>query len=185
MKTPKIVLIACGALLVLGGAAGAVASDYWFHVRVEEGHGGARVSVNLPISLFERALPLIPELSEDSHHIHFDHTHLDVEDLRAMWRELRDSPDMTLVKVEDHGENVRVWKEKGHFYVNVDERHGDKVDVRLPLGVVDALLSGDRLDVRGAVEALVAAGGGDFVTINDDRDGDRVRVWIDRTPEAD
>jgi len=184
MRLFRTLALACATLLTVAGAAGASAKDYWLHVRVDEARGGAKVSVNLPVSLFERALPLIPEMDEAK--LHFDHhSRMELEDLRAIWQELRESPDMTLVKVEDHGENVRVWKEAGYFHVHADEEHGDKVNVRLPIVVVDALLAAEKLDFRAAIDALIGAGGGELVTINDDRDGDRVRVWIDRAPEAD
>lgn len=184
MRIQRNLLIGCFAFVAMGATAVASASDYWFHVRVEE-DGGAKVSVNLPATLFERALPLIPEASLRHARIDFDHSGLQISDLRAIWNDLRDSPDMTLVKVDDHGEKARVWKEDGFFFVDVDEDHGDSVQVRLPVQVVDALLAGEQFDLAAAVEALIAAGGGEFVTINEDRDGDRVRVWIDRTPEAD
>jgi hypothetical protein len=184
MRGQRNFLIGCFALVAMGTSAVASASDYWFHVRVEE-DGGAKVSVNLPAALFERALPLVPEVTLRRAQIDFDHSGLRITDLRAIWNDLRDSPDMTLVKVEDHGENARVWKKDGFFFVDVDERHGDSVQVRLPVTVVDALLASETLDVGAAIEALIAAGGGEFVTINEDRDGDRVRVWVDRTPEAD
>jgi len=185
MRIRRSFLIGSFALMAMGASAVASASEYWFHVRVEEDNGGARVSVNLPATLFERALPLIPEATLREARFDFDHSGLRLADLRAIWNDLRDSPDMTLVKVDDHGEKARVWKEDGFFFVDVDERHGDNVQVRLPISVVDALLAGDSFDVQAAIQALIVAGGGEFVTINQDRDGDRVRVWVDRTPEAD
>ena len=61
----------------------------------------------------------------------------------------------------------------------------DAVEVRVPLAVVDALLSGegDSLDIRAAIEALAEHGEGELVAVSE-RD-EQVRVWIDRTAESD
>jgi hypothetical protein len=184
MKLHRILAVTCATSLAVAGVAGASSGEYWLHVRVDETHGGAKVSVNLPVALFERALPLIPEFDEARFEFN-RHSRMELEDLRAIWQELRDSPDMTLVEVEDRGENVRVWKEAGYFHVRADEEYGDKVNVRLPMVVVDAFLAAEKLDLKAAIDALIASGGGELVTINDDREGDRVRVWIDRAPEAE
>ena len=63
--------------------------------------------------------------------------------------------------------------------------HGADVDVKVPLRVVDALLSGPEgsFDFAAAIEALAAYGPGELVTV---RDGDEtVRVWIDNSNVAD
>ncbi len=172
------------AVLFAAAAATAAADDLWLHVRVDEERGG-KVTVNLPLALIEKAIPLLPE--EHARHLHFDAHRIDSDlaDLRAMWREVRDSPDMTFVTVEEDDETVRVWKEGGYLHVRVRER-GDEtsVDVRVPAAVVDALLSGEgeELDLEAAIDALVAQGEGDLVTVRD-RD-DQVRVWVDRVAEA-
>lgn len=183
MLRHRVPYLAVAMLLALAASASA-SSDYWLHVRVDEGRGGAKVSVNLPVSLFQRALPMIPEIHGGKLEID-GHGRLEIDELRAIWQELRNSPDMTLVKVEEPGENVRVWKQAGFFYVDADEEYGDKVNVRLPVVVVDAFLASDTPDFKGALDALIAAGGGELVTVNKDRDGDRVRIWVDRTPEAE
>ncbi len=178
----KVVVLALGLLLAAGAAA---ASDQlWLHVRVDEGDG-AKVSVNLPISMVEHALPMIP-----SHHFHggeveFDDWRMEVEELRRLWAEIKASPDMTFVTVEDGSDKVRVWKEGDYLLVSVNEHGGDQVDVRIPATVIDALLSGegDELDIRAALQALVDAGEGELVTVSGGND--RVRVWVDRFAEAE
>ena len=62
---------------------------------------------------------------------------------------------------------------------------GTSVDVKFPLAVVDALLSGPEgtLNFEAAINALAAEGDGHIVSI---RDGDEtVRVWIDDQNESD
>ena len=105
-----------------------------------------------------------------------------------MWEEISQGPDMTFVTVEEEDEHVRVWKENGFLRVEVFEDgengDGERVDVRIPASVVDVLLSGEdgELNISGAMQELVAQGGGDLVTVKDGRD--TVRVWIDDVAEG-
>lgn len=137
-------------------------SDLWLHVRVDEANG-AKVSVNLPIGLVEKAIPMIPTEHFQDGHLVIDHD------------------------VEDGDDNVKVWKEAGYLRVRVlEEGDGEaEVNVKIPERVVDALLGGDgeQLDLSAALAALVDEGEGELVTVNDDRD--RVRVWVDRVAEAE
>lgn len=185
MLNPTARALTLTAVLAAAASSAAAASadnDLWLHVRVDEAHG-AKVTVNLPLALIEKAIPLLPR----AHARHFDWDHHDIEadmaDLRQMWREVRASPDMTFVTVEERDETVKVWKREGTVYIEVrGGRDDERVDVRLPVGVVDAFLGGDELDLRAAVQALVDHGGGDFVEVRDDED--HVRVWVDRRAEA-
>lgn len=171
-------LIVTALLAAFAGPARA-GEKLWLHVTVDESDG-AKVTVNLPLALAEKALPMLP-IHEEMHW--GDHHGLKMEDLRELWAEVRDSPDMTFVTVEEDDENVRVWKEKNFVYVEVRELDGgEKVDVRVPMAVVDALMSGEEIDFEAAVQALAKSGGGDLVTVKDDEDN--VRVWIDETPES-
>ena len=171
------------AVLVIAGAASA--SNLWFHVRVDEADG-AKVTVNLPVSMIEKAIQMIPEEHLSDHGMLFSDHEMTPAQLRELWMELRDSPDMTFVKVEEEGEDVKVWKESVLLYVSViEEKDNEKVDVRVPFAVVDALLSGneDELDIEAAINALVQEGEGELVTVTSD--DDNVRVWVDSIAEAD
>ncbi len=176
-------LSALAVLLLVAGTASA--SDLWLHVRVDEG-GGAKVTVNLPISMVEKALPLLADHHLDHGRIHFEeHMDASLADLRELWSEVRASPDMTFVTVEEEDESVRVWKEKGYVYVRVRDDDGEEtVDVQLPVQVVDALLSGEgeELNLEAAMAALVEHGEGRLVEVRDR--SDHVRVWVDRTAAA-
>ncbi len=172
------------AALVIAGAASA-ASNLWFHVRVDEADG-AKVTVNLPVSMIEKAIQMIPEKHLNHRGMHFSDHDLTPAEIRELWQELRDSPDMTFVKVEEEGEDVKVWKQSGYLYVSVIEEHdNEKVNVRVPFAVVDALLSGDedKLDIEAAIHALVQEGEGELVTVTSDNDN--VRIWVDSIAEAD
>ena len=170
------------ALAALAGSPVVAASNLWLHVAVNE-DGGAKVTVNLPLALAEKALPMLPFDKEMKWNGHHNHHGIDLAEMRELWAEVKDSPDMNFVTVEDDGETVKVWKKKGFVYVEVRGDDGDEqVDVQVPLSVVDAFFAGEEIDFAAAVEALADSGGGDLVTVRDD--GDDVRVWIDDTPEA-
>ncbi len=180
-------LCAAAVLLVALSALPAAAADLWFHVTVhEEGGDNANVTLNLPISIVEKALPLIPQDQMRDGRIVIDDQEFDAVKLRALWQEVSTSPDMTYVTVKTDNENVKVYKERGYLVAQTIERNerGAEVHARIPLAVVDALLSGEgnTLNVQAALAALVAEGEGELVTVNDDRS--QVRVWIDAQPEA-
>jgi hypothetical protein len=178
--------LAAASLLIAAGAAHAD-SSLWLHVKVE-GTDGENVSVNLPLSLIETALPMIPsEHFNDGEFVldgHWNNGHsLSISQLRELWNELKSTPDMTFVTVEDGDETVTVSKSNGYLQVHADESN-EQVEVRVPESVVDALLSGDgeALDIRAAITALAAQGEGELVTVNGD--DERVRVWIDSSADS-
>lgn len=180
----RLALMVCALLLAL--FAGAASADPWIHLEVDEGHGGDRVSVNLPISLMRAAVNMIPDDVNADIELEFDDLDLDWHELQAFWDEVRKAPEMTFVTVETRDENVAVRKEGDMLVIRTTERseHGAEVDMQLPTAVVDALLSGQegRFDFAAALDALVDFGPGHLMTV---RDGDdRVRIWIDDNPEA-
>lgn len=174
-------------VLALGVAATASAGDLWLHVRVDESDG-AKVKVNLPVSMVEKAIAMVPEEHLRQGRIHLDECCEDMSpaELRELWQEIKDSPDMTFVTVEEDDESVRVWKEAGYLKVHVLEQDkNERVDVQVPLAVVDALLSGegDELNIEAAIRALVEQGSGELVTVAGD--DETVRVWVDDIAEAE
>jgi hypothetical protein len=172
---------ALAALLAVALAAPVVAQTPWIHVEVDESGGDdAHVKVNLPLSIVEVVLSAAPEkiLKEGKIHVHH-HGDIDVADLRRAWRELRESGDTELVSVEDRDATVSVRREGDHVLVDVDEpSKDDTVHVRLPVPVVDALLSGEgeELNLKAALAELRAIRG-DVVRVDDGES--KVRVWID------
>ncbi len=179
-RLPSLAFLATLLLAPLG-AAGAD-SDLWLHVRVSE-RDDVKVAVNLPFRLLDRALPMIDvdgHISENA--VDIGNRRLSYSEMRELWLELRDGPDMEFVTVEEKDESVRVWKEDGFFFVRVRDRQDD-VDVRMPLEVVDALLGREgAFDFEAALRALAEQGEGELVTV---QGGDEsVRVWVDRAPEA-
>ena len=178
-----VMMAAVLAAVAAGGARAADKSSAWLHVRVEEPRKDSKVEVNLPLSVVGVALSLAPEevMSEGRIHLHGHHHHghdLSVADLRKLWIELR-SAEGQLVSIKDEDAVVSVERKGDQVVVHVDNpREKDKVDVQVPLSLVDALLSGtgSELDVKAALAELQKMRG-DIVRV-DGHDG-QVHVWID------
>jgi hypothetical protein len=177
---PGRAALAIGAL-ALAVIVPALAADRWIHVRVDEtGEKGERVRVNIPLSVVEKMLPEIQDEHLRGGKLQLGDKELDKVDLKAMWNALRETGDAEFVTIEGEDENVRVAREGDEFIVRVRKANSEQstVDARLPLDVVDALMSGegDELDLAAALRAL-SRHEGDLVTVNDE--DSHVRIWID------
>lgn len=183
LDTLKIRHLFAFALLVVLTTLPAAADGLWLHVEVDGGDNDERVTVNLPLSLIEKALPMIPEEALAEGTIQFEDSDFTIADLREMWRELESQDDFTIARVESPNENVRVAKEGAYLTVQV-EGDDENVQARIPVAVVDALFSGEgqQLNIRGALEALAAHGEGELVTVMDK--SETVRVWVDSFAEV-
>jgi hypothetical protein len=174
------------SLLLLTGAANA--GDRWLHVRVDEGgRHGERVRVQLPLNMIKAVLPLI-ETDELRHgRVYLGHEDLDVAEIRAILSAVREAPDGEYVSVDGDDERVLVAKRGDYLYVRAEERdrwdEGEVVRVRVPMVVVEALLTGDpdELDLVAAVNALDDLGSTELVRVDDGES--RVKIWIDERQE--
>lgn len=172
---------------ILIATPGLLAQERWLHVRVsEEGTDPVEVSVNLPLTLIESALALIPAEVEEEIRMELNEVDFDMEELRAFWREARNTDDATFVTVESEEESIRVAKEGDFLVAETTELRegGAEVSVRFPFEILDALFEGEenKLDLAGAVRALAEHGDGDIVTVKDGET--RVRVWVDDDNES-
>jgi hypothetical protein len=174
-------IAALAPVLALAVAAPAAAASPWLHVRVHEDQGD-KVSVNLPLSVVRLALSMAPEKIADGKHFRFDdHDHLSIAQMKTLWRELRDTAEGELVRVESDDDNVRVSREGELMVVRVTSlKRDEEVNVEVPLKLVDALLApaGDELDIEAAIQHLESVRG-DIVRVKGD--DATVRVWIDET----
>ena len=184
-------------------------SDQWIHVRVEsKDDQGEVVRVNVPIEMAEKVLPAIHDekLHDGKVRIDSDKMNKDV-DLRAILDAVRSSRDGEYVTVQSQDNNVRVAKSAGYLYVHVTDKHdgnkGDankaalkdgkatgsaresKVEIKVPMRVVDALLSAgkDELDIVAALKALSSHGDTELVTVKDEEN--TVRIWVDSKNVSD
>jgi len=102
---------------------------------------------------------------------------------------VRSSKDGEFVTVQNKDSDVRVAKQNNYFLVHViDKNHASKrsrVEVKIPMKVVDALFSGrkDELDLVAGLHALAAQGDTELVTVKDEENS--VRVWLDSKNASD
>ena len=174
-------------LLAFGISVAAAQDDApqpWLHVQITaQEDGEENVSVNVPLSAAEPMLALVPHriLSDGQLSLAGRDVPVNVGAMRDLWRALTEVGDTEFVTVDGDDETVRIARVGDQITVQVedrDEEGSERVDVQLPVVVVDALLSGngDTLNVRAAVERLGELRG-DIVRVSEDER--QIRIWID------
>lgn len=177
----RIALCLLLAVTVAGGWS-AGAAERWIHIRVSgDGPDGEHVSVNIPLRVAESMLPAIETEGLESGKVRLG----DAEgfDLRGLLEALRDTPDSDLVTVREDGESVRVFKERGFLVVHADDE-GERVRIRLPLKVAEAMVAGggDELDLAAGLRALADYDGRDLITV--ESPDSHLRVWLDSSEDG-
>jgi hypothetical protein len=164
-------------------------ADRWLHVRVESSNPqGERVRVNVPLDLAEKVLGTVKHEHLRNGKVRINLSDENGVDVRALLDAVRTTKDGEFVTVQSNNEDVRVAKEAGYLHVRVFSKHGDKkdrVEVRVPMKVVDALLSAgkDELDIVAALRVLASQGDTELVSVKDSEN--TVRVWLDSKSSAD
>jgi hypothetical protein len=168
-------------LLVLLAGVLVWASNSTLHVTVSEGEE-EKVSLNLPVSVVSALLPVLesqmgPHLQKD--HVRLGGHELDIEQLRQIWSALKVEGSYELANIQSADEKIRVTLDEENLLVQTDEDSEEQIHVRLPVSVVDELLSGngDELNLAGALGKLASLGAADLVEVRS-RDS-HVRVWMD------
>jgi hypothetical protein len=194
----SLLLFACALVPLPSFAQNATRTDQWIHVRVEsKDDSGETVRVNVPIEMAAKVLPAIHHDQLQGGKVHITKGDLNDVDIRALLDAVRTAKDGEYVTVQGNDENVRVSKNAGYLYIHVQEKkHGEKqakgaaskenkVEVKVPMKVVDALFSAgkDELDVVAALHALSSSGDTELVSVKDDEN--TVRVWIDSKNVSD
>lgn len=174
-------LLAVGIMAVVAPAMAAPAERY-LHVKVEDPAKGGSVNVNVPVSMAEKILPAINNRDLHDGKVSLHNAEMNGVDVRGVLDAVRTAPDNEFVTVKDKDSDVRVAKSKGNIIVHVTDKKDkrQRVNVTVPLKVVDALLAtakNDELDVAAALRALNNAGDIVLVTVQDS--GQKVRVWVD------
>jgi hypothetical protein len=130
----------------------------------------------------EKILPAINNHGMHDGKVTIHNAEMNGVDVRALLDAVRTAPDNEFVTVTNKDSNVRVAKANGNIIVHVigKQNKGQKVDVTVPLKIVDALFDtekNDELDVAAALRALSDAGDILLVTVQDS--SQKVRVWVD------
>jgi len=181
-------------------------SEQWIHVRVESKEDrGETVRVNVPVEMAEKVLPAINKNNLHDGKVHINSMHTNDVDLRTILDAVRSSRDGEYVTVQSNENDVRVAKSAGYLYIHVTDKpegkkaaakegktgakaavgHESKVEIKVPMKVVDALFSAgkDELDIVAALKALSAHGDMELVTVKNDEN--TVRIWMDSKNVAD
>jgi len=187
-KTMRAIRVCCvlaltmGNLAVTAKAATATAAERYLHVKVDDSTKGESVNVNLPLSMAAAILPTVNKGTLHNGHVTIGEADFNGVDVRALLDAIRTAPDNEFVTVKEKDQDVRVAKSNGNLIVHVldKSKDGEKVDVTIPMKVVDALFStvkDNELDVAAAIKALSDAGDAVLVTVQDATE--HVRIWID------
>lgn len=160
----------------------AAPAERYLHVNVEDPAKGESVNVNVPLAMAEKILPAINNHGLHDGKVTIHNAEMNGVDIRALLDAVRTAPDNEFVTLTNKDSNVRVAKSNGNIIVHVigKENKGQKVDVTVPLKIVDALFDtakNDELDVAAALRALSDAGDILLVTVQDS--SQKVRVWVD------
>lgn len=163
--------------------------ERWLHVRVICTDGkGDTVRVNVPLELAEKVLPAVNHDRLHNGKVKIDNSDINDVDLRAIMEAVHSAKDGEYVTVQGNDNDVRVAKEGNHLIVHVVDKEGSKksqVEVKVPMKVVEALLSAgkDELDLVAALHALSMQGDVELVSVKDSEN--TVKVWLDSKNVAD
>ncbi len=141
------------------------------------------LNLNLPLSAVEALVNLVPHrvLSDGQLAVAGRDVPVNISALRDFWRAIAAAGDTEFLTVDAGDATVRIARTGDEIRVQMEESDEDgveTVDIRLPVVVVDALLSGngETLNVGAAVERLADLRGDIVRVTGDDL---QVRVWID------
>lgn len=183
MTTRRMAIAAALTLATL--VAQAAPKEQWLHVKVDNPAEEERVRVNVPLALVAQVIPLANIEQLNNGRIRIDLGDSDSVDVKAILAAVRQAEDGEYATIENRSSKVRVRKSKGLLLVEsaeLDRDSREKVNIRIPLAVADALVTDgadDELDVAAAVRALGTHPEDFLVEVEDG--SERVRIWIDDT----
>jgi hypothetical protein len=201
-----LALAACALAPAASLARAAADTDQWIHIRViNKDAKGEVVRINVPIEMAEKVLPAVNKDRLHGGKVRIDSAQMEDVDLHAILDAVRTAKDGEYVTVQSNENNVRVSKSNGMLYINVTDKEPakkaskedtakgskastvveTKVEIKVPLKVVDALLSAgkDELDLVAALHALSAHGDTELVTVKDAEND--IHIWIDSKNTAE
>ena len=182
LRSLAVVCLSAAMVTGMATAVPAAPAERYLHIKVDDPSKGESVNVNVPLSMAEKILPTVNKGSLHNGHVTIGKADLNDVDVRAILDALRTAQDNEFVTVKEKDQEVRVAKSNGNIIVHVRDsgKESQKVDVTVPMKVVDALLSTakeNELDVAAALRALSDAGDALLVTVQDATQ--HVRIWVD------
>jgi hypothetical protein len=149
---------------------------------------GETVRVNVPLELAEKVLPAIDHDRFHKGKVRIGCMDCDGVDVRSLFEAVRGAKDGEFVTVQSNDADIKVAKKDGQFLVHVHEKNKSKnaqIEVKIPMKVVEALLSAgkDELDIVAGLHALPGQGDVELVSVKDDEN--TIRVWLDSNNVTD
>ncbi len=169
-------------LLSVGSIASAQNKSPWIHLEVKENKADPElVKVNLPLSMLDVVLDIVKDKKLNRGRLKLDSNEISVAEMKQLWNELKKAGNAEFITVEKKNETVRIARQGDLVLIKVISQDGkqSKVDIKVPVSVVDALLEGpgDELDLKAALLAMSDKNAGEILTVDDDQT--HVRIWID------
>ena len=144
---------------------------------LDQGGEHQKVKVNVPLSLIEVVIDSIDK-REFMSQIEEDHPSLDIPKL---WREVRKMEGSDFITVESDKANVRVWKDRQYFRINVQEEGFSEpnVEVKLPLAIMDYVFEtrSKDLNFQDLVDQL--RGHLPITLVTAKHDDATVKIWLE------
>ena len=174
-------LLAAGATAMAVPATAAPAEKY-LHVNVQDPSKGESVNINVTLAMAEKILPAVNNHGLHGGKVTIRNADMNGLDFRGLLDAVRTAPDNEFVTVKDNDSDVRVAKAGENIVIHVTDKKtkDQKVDITVPLKIVDALFGTAKdgeLDLAAAVRALSDAGDAFLVTVQDSTE--KVRIWVD------
>jgi hypothetical protein len=163
--------------------------DLWLHIRVDSPDSkDETVRVNVPLEMAEKILPTVNRDRLHSGKVQLGDVDCHGVDVHALLDAVRTSKDGEFVTVQSKDSDVRVAKQGAYLLVHAVDKNRPKkslVEVKVPMKVVDALLSAgkDELDLVAALHALSEQGNTELVSVKDEEN--TVRIWLDSKNASD
>jgi hypothetical protein len=157
--------------------------ERWLHVRVISTNSkGETVRVNVPLDMAEKVLPAIDHDRLHNGKVRIGCMDCDGVDVRTLFEAVRTAKDGEYVTVQSNDADISVMKKDGQMLVHVHDKNRSKdsrIEVKVPMKVVEALLSGtkDELDIVAGLHALAGQGDVELVSVKDNEN--TIRVWLD------
>lgn len=147
---------------------------------VEVNNDDVHIVIPVPLSLVQVAMAFAPE---EARYVQVEEIGEFLPYIARFVDELRAIPDdVMLVEVIDGGDHVRIYKEADVLRIQVDEANGARINVRVPLASLAAMVDAydtetGTLRTSRLIGALRAAPSGDLVHVIDGDDEVHIRMW--------
>src|SRR5271163_2877138 len=150
-KAMRAIGVCCVLALTMSNLAvtamAAPTTERYLHVKVDDATKGESVNVNLPLSMAAAILPTVNKGTLHNGHVTIGEADFNGVDVRAILDAIRTAPDNEFITVKEKDQDVRVAKSNGNLLIHVrdnsngKDKRGQKVEITVPMKVVDALFS--------------------------------------------